>query len=192
VGKTLSFAASAMLAVLLDDGPVFILCPAPLMLQWQVELKDKLGIPSAVWLSVKNTCAEAEQAGFRPCKRCRPHESALAAQHTATVAQACRLIETAETMPNLEALAAAAGMSRFHFHRVFKLVTDVTPKAYTAAHQARLMREKLGHSATVTEAIYGAGSLYWCTRRLRRRYRPTWYRCLDACSSIENPIPGRA
>jgi hypothetical protein len=53
LGKTLSLAASAMLAALLDDGPVLILCPATLTLQWQVELKDKLGIPSAVWLSAK-------------------------------------------------------------------------------------------------------------------------------------------
>ena len=53
VGKTLSLAAGAMMAALLDDGPVLILCPATLTLQWQVELKDKLGIPSAVWLSHK-------------------------------------------------------------------------------------------------------------------------------------------
>ena len=53
LGKTLSLAASAMLAALLDDGPVLILCPSTLTLQWQVELKDKLGIPSAVWLSAK-------------------------------------------------------------------------------------------------------------------------------------------
>jgi len=53
VGKTLSLAASAMMSVLLDDGPVLILCPSTLTLQWQVELKDKLGIPSAVWLSDK-------------------------------------------------------------------------------------------------------------------------------------------
>src|SRR5262249_62070667 len=53
LGKTLSLAAGAMLAVLLDDGPVLILCPATLTLQWQVELKDKLGIPSAGWLSAK-------------------------------------------------------------------------------------------------------------------------------------------
>src|SRR2546428_13154235 len=42
-----------MMAALLDDGPVLILCPSTLTLQWQVELKDKLGIPSAVWLSDK-------------------------------------------------------------------------------------------------------------------------------------------
>ncbi|MFY9975344.1 MAG: phospholipase D-like domain-containing anti-phage protein [Chromatiaceae bacterium] len=53
LGKTLSLAASAMVAALLDDGPVLILCPSTLTLQWQVELQDKLGIPSAVWSSTK-------------------------------------------------------------------------------------------------------------------------------------------
>src|SRR6185436_18284377 len=47
VGKTLSLAASAMISTLLEDGPVLILCPSTLTLQWQVELADKLGIPSA-------------------------------------------------------------------------------------------------------------------------------------------------
>lgn len=53
VGKTLSLAASAMLAALLEDGPVLILCPSTLTLQWQMELTDKLGIPSVVWSSTK-------------------------------------------------------------------------------------------------------------------------------------------
>ncbi len=53
VGKTLSLAASAMLSALMDDGPVLILCPSTLTLQWQVEITDKLGIPSAVWSSTK-------------------------------------------------------------------------------------------------------------------------------------------
>jgi AraC family transcriptional regulator of adaptative response/methylated-DNA-[protein]-cysteine methyltransferase len=48
------------------------------------------------------------------------------------------LIEEADEMPNLDSLAEAAGMSRFHFHHVFKLVTGVTPKAYGAAHRRRL------------------------------------------------------
>ena len=60
-------------------------------------------------------------------------------------------------MPNLDALAAAAGMSRFHFHRVFKTLTGVTPKAYVAAHRAQRVRDEFSRSATVTEAIYGAG-----------------------------------
>lgn len=53
VGKTLSLAASAMISALLDEKPVLILCPSTLTFQWQVELKDKLGIPSAVWSSNK-------------------------------------------------------------------------------------------------------------------------------------------
>ena len=53
VGKTLSLAASALVACLLEDGPVLILCPATLTLQWQIEIADKLGIPSAVWSSSK-------------------------------------------------------------------------------------------------------------------------------------------
>jgi len=42
-----------MVSALLDDGPVLILCPSTLTLQWQVELKDRLGIPSAVWHSAR-------------------------------------------------------------------------------------------------------------------------------------------
>jgi superfamily II DNA or RNA helicase len=53
LGKTLSLAAGAMLSALLDDGPVLILCPSTLTFQWQVEMSDKLGIPSAVWSSTK-------------------------------------------------------------------------------------------------------------------------------------------
>jgi len=103
------------------------------------------------------TTAEAEAAGFRPCKRCRPNGHGVADAHADAVARACRLIETAEEMPSLDALAAAARLSRFHFHRVFKTVTGLTPKAYAAAHRARRVREELMRSETVTDAIYGAG-----------------------------------
>jgi AraC family transcriptional regulator of adaptative response/methylated-DNA-[protein]-cysteine methyltransferase len=104
-----------------------------------------------------STCEDAERAGFRPCKRCRPNEPALDEQRAAAVAKACHLIEAAEDMPNLDALAEAAGMSRFHFHRVFKTITGVTPKAYAAAHRAQRVRDELLRRETVTEAIYDAG-----------------------------------
>jgi AraC family transcriptional regulator, regulatory protein of adaptative response / methylated-DNA-[protein]-cysteine methyltransferase len=103
------------------------------------------------------SCEEAEAAGFRPCKRCRPDEGSLAERHAAMVAQACRLIEQAEEAPSLDALARTAGMSRFHFHRVFKTVTGVTPKAYADARRATRVRDELAQRTTVTEAIYGAG-----------------------------------
>jgi AraC family transcriptional regulator of adaptative response/methylated-DNA-[protein]-cysteine methyltransferase len=73
------------------------------------------------------------------------------------VAKACRLIEASEEAPSLEVLARTAVMSPFHFHRVFKSVTGLTPKAYADAHRARRLREELAQSSTVTAAIYGAG-----------------------------------
>lgn len=101
--------------------------------------------------------AAAERAGFRPCLRCKPTEMSLAERQTALVVAACRKIETAEEMPSLDELAEAAGLSRFHFHRMFKSVAGVTPKAYADAHRADRMRDELEQTGTVTEAIYGAG-----------------------------------
>ena len=103
------------------------------------------------------TAAEAEAAGFRPCKRCKPDQPPMAERQAAMVAQACRSIEAAEEAPDLETLAAQAGVSPFHFHRVFKSVAGVTPKAYADAHRAGRVREALATSGTVTEAIYDAG-----------------------------------
>jgi len=103
------------------------------------------------------SCEEAERAGFRACKRCRPNAPGLAEQYAAGVATACRRIETSAEIPNLETLAKAAGMSRFHFHRVFKSITGVTPKAYAAARRAQRVRDELPKRDTVTQAIYDAG-----------------------------------
>lgn len=102
------------------------------------------------------TPAAAERAGFRPCKRCRP-DRAEAPSHREVVAKACRLIAEAEELPNLETLAAEAGLSRFHFHRVFKAATGLTPKDWGAAHRARRLRDALAGAGSVTAAIYGAG-----------------------------------
>jgi AraC family transcriptional regulator of adaptative response/methylated-DNA-[protein]-cysteine methyltransferase len=76
----------------------------------------------------------------------------------AVVAEACRLIEDAEEPPKLDALAASVGMSPFYFHRQFKAITGLTPKAYGAAHRAKKVRAELADRKTsVTSAIYGAG-----------------------------------
>ena len=101
--------------------------------------------------------AAAERAGFRPCKRCKPDATAPAERQAALVAQACRTIEQAEELPRLAQLAEAAGLSRFHFHRLFKRVTGLAPKAYAAAVRAQRVRERLPASGSVTSAIYDAG-----------------------------------
>jgi AraC family transcriptional regulator of adaptative response/methylated-DNA-[protein]-cysteine methyltransferase len=103
------------------------------------------------------TTEEAEHAGFRPCKRCKPDQPPLAEQHAALVAVLCRQIESSGKEPSLDELARSAKMSTFHLHRIFKAVTGVTPKAYAAANRARRVREELGRSASVTKAIYEAG-----------------------------------
>lgn len=101
--------------------------------------------------------AAAAAAGFRPCKRCRPTEGTLDERQAQAVAKACRLIEAADELPSLDLLAASAGLSRFHFHRVFKRVTGLTPKAYATGHRGDRMRTQLAQNDTVTDAIYESG-----------------------------------
>lgn len=103
------------------------------------------------------SCEQAEKAGFRPCKRCRPTEAPLAVRQQEAVARACRLMENGEGVLSLARLAEEAGMSRFHFQRVFKMYTGVTPRAYAEGKRAQRLRNELTQGATVTEAIYGAG-----------------------------------
>lgn len=103
------------------------------------------------------TREQAEAAGFRPCRRCRPEEAVLPDARSEVIARACRLIETAEEPPTLEALAAAVGLSPFHFHRMFRRATGVSPKAYAEAVRARRLREGLPASSSVTGALYEAG-----------------------------------
>jgi AraC family transcriptional regulator of adaptative response/methylated-DNA-[protein]-cysteine methyltransferase len=103
------------------------------------------------------TAAEAERAGFRPCKRCRPDLPSRAEREAALVAEACRAIESAEEAPQLEELAAQAGVSPYHFHRTFKRIAGVTPKAYAAAYRQRRVQDSLSSGSGVTDAIYAAG-----------------------------------
>jgi len=101
--------------------------------------------------------AEAKRAGFRPCKRCKPDQPSLQSEHAAKVAKACCLIEQADEAPKLEEIAASVGLSPYHFHRIFKSIAGLTPKAYATAHRNKQVRDKLPRSTTVTEAIYGSG-----------------------------------
>lgn len=100
---------------------------------------------------------EAEAAGFRPCKRCRPNRPAAADADATVVAAACRFIETAETTPGLDDIAAHVGFSPSHFHRLFKRLTGLTPRQYAAAHREQRLRQELRGGASVTRAIFEAG-----------------------------------
>ncbi|HEY9509542.1 MAG TPA: bifunctional DNA-binding transcriptional regulator/O6-methylguanine-DNA methyltransferase Ada [Verrucomicrobiae bacterium] len=103
------------------------------------------------------SCEAAERAGFRACKRCQPNAEPLNELHIVAIARACRTIKTAEVEPDLGTLAKAAGLSRFHFHRLFKKAVGLTPKAYAKAHRGDRVRSELSRRKSVTEAIYNAG-----------------------------------
>jgi AraC family transcriptional regulator, regulatory protein of adaptative response / methylated-DNA-[protein]-cysteine methyltransferase len=103
------------------------------------------------------TPKDAEAAGFRPCRRCHPNDLSLASRRAHAIAKACRLIEQSEDSPDLDAIARAASMTRFHFQRVFKAVTGLTPKAYAQLHRASRVRDNLQRSSNVTDAIYESG-----------------------------------
>jgi AraC family transcriptional regulator of adaptative response/methylated-DNA-[protein]-cysteine methyltransferase len=103
------------------------------------------------------TNAAAEAAGFRPCKRCRPNEGSQADRHIAAVERACALIRRSDALPSLDELASAAGISRYHFHRVFKQITGATPREWGKAHRLGRFGDRLDAGEKVTEAIYAAG-----------------------------------
>jgi AraC family transcriptional regulator of adaptative response/methylated-DNA-[protein]-cysteine methyltransferase len=114
-------------------------------------------LPRPENVSFHATLEEAERAGFRPCLRCKPREPSLRTQHAARITEACRLIEESDEVPTLATLADHAGLSPYHFHRVFRAVTGLTPRAYAAAHRAKRVRRELSRGGKVTDAIYDAG-----------------------------------
>jgi AraC family transcriptional regulator, regulatory protein of adaptative response / methylated-DNA-[protein]-cysteine methyltransferase len=99
---------------------------------------------------------EAQRNGLRPCKRCRPLETADPIAER--IADACRYIETHrdEKIP-LALLAQRAGWSRFHFQRRFKALLGVTPRQYHEAQRLNRFKKTLRSGSAVTGAIYEAG-----------------------------------
>jgi len=100
-------------------------------------------------------CA-AERAGYRPCRRCRPREP-TDERHAAMIAAACRRLENEDPAPDLASLAADAGLSRWHFQRVFRRTVGITPKQYAGAVRSGRLQTALGAGQPVTEAILDAG-----------------------------------
>jgi AraC family transcriptional regulator, regulatory protein of adaptative response / methylated-DNA-[protein]-cysteine methyltransferase len=103
-----------------------------------------------------STWADAERSGYRACKKCQP-KSTRSVHVPEAVVRACQMIEAAERLPSLAELAAAVGLSEFYFHRRFKQVVGVTPKAYAAAQRIERLRVGLRQRQPITQAIFGAG-----------------------------------
>lgn len=101
------------------------------------------------------TGREAESAGFRPCKRCRPGSTQDGSSEM--IAAVCRWIDMLDDPPSLAEMAAHAGLSPYHFHRVFQRATGLTPRQYAAGRRADRMRSALPVARSVTDAVYEAG-----------------------------------
>lgn len=132
-------------------------CPSPL--------------PKREHIRFFKTWQAAETEGFRPCKRCNPRGAHPQAQSIQYVIHACRLIETSQSEPSLDELAGAVGLSPSQFHRVFKKVTGITPKAYALEVRADRVRENLQEDATITQTVADAG--YASSSRFYERSQKT-------------------
>jgi AraC family transcriptional regulator of adaptative response/methylated-DNA-[protein]-cysteine methyltransferase len=101
--------------------------------------------------------AAAEAAGYRPSQRPASDAGALRERHVALVAKACRRLAGEAPPPKLRELALGAELSPFHFHRLFKSVTGLTPKQFAVEQRARQARARIRGGASVTQAIYDSG-----------------------------------
>lgn len=139
-----------------------------------------------------DTAAQAEAAGYRPSRHYAADPRQLAEQHATQVTRACQLIETAEVEPSLKQVAAHVGMSPYHFHRVFKAATGLTPKAYANARRAHKVRRQLEQPGSITDALYKAGynsnSRFYEDSNARLGMTPAAYRAGGANASIRFAI----
>ncbi len=105
----------------------------------------------------------AEQAGFRPCRRCHPQKTAHAAHDTqdiqlALVQQLCRYIEThCEETLTLTELSEQVHLSSYHMQRVFKRIVGVTPLQYIHTCRLKQLKVQIKDGASVTRALYDVG-----------------------------------
>jgi len=114
-------------------------------------------LPRAENVEFFDSAEAAEAAGYRRSRRAPADRDNMAVQHAAIVAAACRCMEACEEPPRLEELARTARLSPWHFHRVFKSVTGITPRDYADACRAKRLRHELRNEQSVTDTIYRAG-----------------------------------
>lgn len=100
---------------------------------------------------------DAERAGYRACKRCRPG-SDVGPSTDRLVAAACAYIrEHAHEPVTLGALSRAVGVSPFHLQRTFKRALGVSPREFQSAERRHLLTTRLRQGDSVSRATFEAG-----------------------------------
>lgn len=111
--------------------------------------------------------AQAEQAGYRACLRCRP-KSLSGNRESDAVKSICRFIEQHLDEPlTLQRLGKEFHQSPFHLQRRFKEVLGITPREYADSCRMRMLKRNLQAGDSVTRAMYDAG--YGSSSRLYER-----------------------
>ena len=107
---------------------------------------------NVIFFSFPGAIEAAIQAEFRPCKRCKPETLGTADTGILGVIKVLRLVindaaspfSPDETSTKLETLAEVGGLSAFHFHRLFKSTTKLTPGELIAACRSLALGDALG------------------------------------------------
>lgn len=110
------------------------------------------------------SATEAEAAGYRPCKRCQPQQTASHPSE-AKVLELCRYIEAqVDGIPTLDELGARVGLSPYHLQRLFKRILGVSPFQYASACRTERFKQQLQQGSPIADALYAAG--YGASSRL--------------------------
>ena len=114
--------------------------------------------PNRDRVSFFNLPENAEQAGFRACRRCHPRDTRSADPQVQMAREVCRIIEESEgEAVTLATLSEQLGVSSFHLQRTFKNVMGITPKDYAEAFRANRFKQGVRKGAPITTAMYDAG-----------------------------------
>jgi AraC family transcriptional regulator of adaptative response/methylated-DNA-[protein]-cysteine methyltransferase len=102
--------------------------------------------------------AQAEQAGFRACRRCHPNGDAPADPLLDVVEQVCRVLaEPCDKPPTLDELARQFHVSPAHLQRAFKRIVGVSPRQYADEQRLGRFKQQLKAGEPVTHALYESG-----------------------------------
>jgi AraC family transcriptional regulator of adaptative response/methylated-DNA-[protein]-cysteine methyltransferase len=136
--------------------------------------------PQRARVAFFETPAEAERAGFRACRRCRPNETPPFDPWRQRIRLACAYLATVDGHPSLAALGRRFGSSPYHFQRTFKRVVGLSPRQYAEACRVAKVRHWLRQGAAVTAAVveagYGSNSRFYERAVARFGMRPAIYR----------------